>query len=80
MNQIILDSTDDLAGVARNIALSLPLYAGQMCTMPVRPGDVLRVGLTWKKKTARETENHGEVAGMQPSRTRRGMLLHSTII
>jgi phenylacetic acid degradation protein paaN len=34
VNQIIIDSTDDFAGVARNIAFSLALYTGQMCTAP----------------------------------------------
>ncbi len=34
VNQIIIDSVDDLKGVARNIAFSLALYTGQMCTAP----------------------------------------------
>src|SRR5665213_2652282 len=34
VNQVIVDSTDDLAGLARNLAFSLSLYAGQMCTAP----------------------------------------------
>lgn len=34
VNQIIIDSTDDVAGMARNIAFSLSLYSGQMCTAP----------------------------------------------
>ncbi|WP_075255548.1 phenylacetic acid degradation protein PaaN [Herbaspirillum camelliae] len=34
INQIIIDSTDNLAGMAQNIALSLALYSGQMCTTP----------------------------------------------
>jgi phenylacetic acid degradation protein paaN len=34
VNQVILDSADDLKGVARNIAFSLALYSGQMCTAP----------------------------------------------
>ena len=34
VNQIIIDSADDLKGVARNIAFSLALYSGQMCTAP----------------------------------------------
>ena len=34
VNQIVIDSTDDLAGMARNIAFSLCLYSGQMCTTP----------------------------------------------
>jgi len=34
VNQIIIDSAEDLKGVARNIAFSLALYSGQMCTAP----------------------------------------------
>lgn len=34
VNQIIIDSTDDLKGMVRNIAFSLSLYSGQMCTAP----------------------------------------------
>jgi len=34
VNQVIVDSTADLAGVARNLAFSLSLYTGQMCTAP----------------------------------------------
>lgn len=34
VNQIVIDSTDDLPGLARNIAFSLSLYSGQMCTTP----------------------------------------------
>jgi len=34
VNQIVLDSAQDFASVARNIAFSLALYTGQMCTAP----------------------------------------------
>lgn len=34
VNQIVIDSTDDFKGMARNIAFSLTLYSGQMCTAP----------------------------------------------
>jgi len=34
VNQVVIDSTDDLRGVARNLAFSLALYSGQMCTAP----------------------------------------------
>jgi phenylacetic acid degradation protein paaN len=34
VNQIVLDSVDDIKGVARNVAFSLALYTGQMCTAP----------------------------------------------
>jgi phenylacetic acid degradation protein paaN len=34
VNQIVIDSADDLKAAARNIAFSLALYSGQMCTAP----------------------------------------------
>ncbi|GLU34565.1 phenylacetic acid degradation protein PaaN [Trinickia caryophylli] len=34
VNQIVIDSADDLKAVVRNIAFSLALYSGQMCTAP----------------------------------------------
>ena len=34
LNTVIIDSTDDYAGLLRNLAFSLSLYSGQMCTTP----------------------------------------------
>src|SRR5262249_47507147 len=34
VNSVIVDSADDLGGVVRNLAFSLSLYSGQMCTTP----------------------------------------------
>ena len=34
VNSIVLDSTDDLRGLLGNLAFSLTLYSGQMCTTP----------------------------------------------
>jgi phenylacetic acid degradation protein paaN len=34
VNCVVLDSTDDLNGLAANLAYSLSLYSGQMCTTP----------------------------------------------
>ncbi len=34
VNQVIIDSVADIKAVARNIAFSLALYSGQMCTAP----------------------------------------------
>ena len=34
VNQIVIDSAQDMKGVARNVAFSLALYTGQMCTAP----------------------------------------------
>ncbi len=34
VNQVIIDSASDLKAVARNLAFSLSLYTGQMCTAP----------------------------------------------
>lgn len=47
VNQVIVDSADDLKAVARNVAFSLALYSGQMCTAPQNiyvPRDGIRVG------------------------------------
>ena len=34
VNTVVLDSTDDYAGMLANLAFSLSLYSGQMCTTP----------------------------------------------
>ncbi len=34
VNQVVIDSTNDFKGMARNLAFSLALYSGQMCTAP----------------------------------------------
>src|SRR5690606_22340271 len=34
VNQVIIDSVDDIKAVARNLAFSFALYSGQMCTAP----------------------------------------------
>jgi phenylacetic acid degradation protein paaN len=34
LNTVIVDSTDDYKGLLRNLAFSLALYSGQMCTTP----------------------------------------------
>lgn len=34
VNSVVIDSTDDLKGMVQNLAFSLSLYSGQMCTSP----------------------------------------------
>ncbi len=34
INSVVVDSTDDLKGLYRNLALSMTLFSGQMCTTP----------------------------------------------
>jgi phenylacetic acid degradation protein paaN len=34
VNTVVVDSTDDFDGMCRNLAFSLSLYSGQMCTAP----------------------------------------------
>ena len=34
VNQVVIDSAEDFKAVARNLAFSLALYSGQMCTAP----------------------------------------------
>jgi phenylacetic acid degradation protein paaN len=46
VNQIVIDSVADIKAVARNIAFSLALYSGQMCTAPQNiyvPRDGIRI-------------------------------------
>ena len=47
VNTVIIDSTDDPTGMARNLAFALSLYSGQMCTTPqviFVPKDGIRAG------------------------------------
>jgi phenylacetic acid degradation protein paaN len=47
VNSIVIDSTDDFEGMARNVAFSLALFSGQMCTAPQNllvPHDGITVG------------------------------------
>ncbi len=47
VNQVIVDSVDDIKAVARNVAFSLALYTGQMCTAPQNlyvPRDGIQAG------------------------------------
>ncbi|WP_427183587.1 phenylacetic acid degradation protein PaaN [Bordetella bronchialis] len=58
INTVILDSVDDLQAAARNVAFSLTLYSGQMCTAPQNilvPRDGVR--------TAQGRAGFDEVAG-----------------
>jgi len=58
VNQIVVDSVDDLKAAVRNIAFSLALYSGQMCTAPQNiyvPRDGIR--------TAEGRASFDEVAG-----------------
>jgi phenylacetic acid degradation protein paaN len=34
INSVVIDSTDDATGMFKNLAMSLSLYSGQMCTTP----------------------------------------------
>ncbi|QFU15624.1 phenylacetic acid degradation protein PaaN [Microvirga thermotolerans] len=34
VNSVVIESTDDFGGMCRNLAFSLSLYSGQMCTAP----------------------------------------------
>ncbi|HTK02546.1 MAG TPA: phenylacetic acid degradation protein PaaN, partial [Bordetella sp.] len=58
VNTVIVDSVDDLKAAARNLAFSLALYSGQMCTAPQNihvPRDGIR--------TAQGRASFDEVAG-----------------
>jgi phenylacetic acid degradation protein paaN len=34
VNSVVIDSTDDLRGLLRNLSVSMSMYSGQMCTTP----------------------------------------------
>ncbi len=58
VNSVVIDSTDDLKGLANNLAFSLSLYSGQMCTTPQNiyvPKEGVKVG--------GERKSFDEVAG-----------------
>ncbi len=57
VNSVIVDSTDDLDGMVRNLAASFALYSGQMCTTP-RNVFIPRAGIS----TGDQHVGFGEVA------------------
>jgi phenylacetic acid degradation protein paaN len=70
VNQIIVDSTNDFEGMIRNIAFSLSLYSGQMCTAPqniyVPKPDVDRFAEALRAAVSKyigETEKSVEILG-----------------
>ena len=58
VNSIVIDSTDDFDAMAGNIAFSLSLYSGQMCTAPQNllvPRDGILVGsVRWSLRQVEE--------------------------
>jgi phenylacetic acid degradation protein paaN len=47
VNSVIVDSTDDVRGMYRNLSVSMSMYSGQMCTTPQNvfvPRDGIKVG------------------------------------
>ena len=58
MNSIVVAGTDDFAGMCANLAFSLSLYSGQMCTAPQNIY-VPRDGI----ETDEGHKSFGEVAG-----------------
>ena len=69
VNQIVVDSTKDFKGLARNIAFSLSLYTGQMCTAPQNiyvPSDGIETSeghLTFDQVAAGIAEAVGKLLG-----------------
>jgi phenylacetic acid degradation protein paaN len=69
VNQIVIDSVADFKGLARNVAFSLSLYTGQMCTAPQnlyvpRGGiDTAEGHLTFEQVTAGIAEAVGKLLG-----------------
>ena len=67
VNTVIVDSTDDFAGMCRNLAFSLTLYSGQMCTTPQ---NLLDPGRRHRDRSA-GTSRFDEVAPGWPTRCAR---------
>jgi len=69
VNQIVVDSAADIKGVARNVAFSLALYTGQMCTAPQNiyiPADGIETGeghLSFDQVTAALAEGVQKLLG-----------------
>ncbi len=69
VNQIIIDSTADFKGMTKNIAFSLSLYSGQMCTAPQNiyiPKDGIETAeghLSFDQVVAGLTEGIGKLLG-----------------
>jgi phenylacetic acid degradation protein paaN len=62
VNAVIVDSTDDFAGLCRNLAFSFSLYTGQMCTAPQNVF-VPREGIATNEGHKSFAEVGGAVAG-----------------
>ncbi len=82
VNTIVVDSTDSFKGMTRNLAFSLSLYSGQMCTAPQniyvparrhrdrRGPQVLRRGGRRPRRRARRTARRRRPRGGDPRRGR----------
>src|SRR5690625_7615944 len=68
VNSIVLSATDDFDAMCANLAFSLALYSGQMCTTPQNifiPEQGIRVGETHKSY---DEEVQGSVGALEIGR------------
>ena len=83
VNSVVVDSTDDFAGMCGNLAFSLALYTGQMCTAPQniyvpegrhrhrRGAEVVRRGGGRHRRRARPAARRRRQGGRAAGRGRR---------
>ncbi|MEK8109135.1 aldehyde dehydrogenase family protein [Micromonospora sp. M12] len=70
LNTVVIDSTDDFAGMCRNLGFTLTLYSGQMCTTSqnilIRPGHRDRPGAQELRRGGRRDRRRGRQAHRGP--------------
>jgi acyl-CoA reductase-like NAD-dependent aldehyde dehydrogenase len=74
VNTVVIDSTDDFAGMCRNLAFSLILYSGQMCTTPQNlliPQGGIQTEAGRRASTRSSPASRAPSTGSRPIRPRR---------
>ncbi|MFG2224653.1 phenylacetic acid degradation protein PaaN [Streptomyces sp. NPDC048644] len=82
VNTVVIDSTDDYKGMLGNLAFSLSLYSGQMCTTPQNlliPRDGITTEAGPKSYDEVVTDLAGAVSGLLGDDTRANALLGAIV-
>ncbi|MHC0430693.1 phenylacetic acid degradation protein PaaN [Streptomyces sp. O3] len=82
VNTVVIDSTDDYQGMLANLAFSLSLYSGQMCTTPQNlliPRDGITTDAGAKSYDEVVSDLAGAVSGLLGDDTRAGALLGALV-
>ncbi|MGP3998547.1 phenylacetic acid degradation protein PaaN [Streptomyces sp. 8N706] len=82
VNTVVVDSTDDYRGMLSNLAFSLSLYSGQMCTAPQNfliPRDGIATDAGHKSYDEVVTDLAGAVRGLLGDDTRANALLGALV-